>query len=822
MFSTKKNIFIATFLSILGFALQAQQYIVEGIVLDKATKERIFYADVYIKGTTIGTSSDDTGYFKIILDQYYDSIAVSFLGYNDNSQKLLKQTRQYISFELETASNELFETVIYANRESIEDFLLKKIQQYKPKNDLRSLQNYAYKTYSKVEIDIKNISEKTQGRKVLKPFAFIFNNIDSTSEEEPFLPMMIAETISDVYYSKSQNKLREEIIASKISGLEDESFSEFLGATATQYNIYDNSYNIMNKEFISPIAPNGKMFYEYKVIDTILLQNIIHYKMQFKPKGESSNTFFGSLIVSEHNFAIKQINLSMAKHVNINFIKRIELKQNYEFANQKFWMLSDDYIAVEFMPLEKKPSFIIRRNTTHKDFQIEESHIDAKVKSMKEDVVYNEDLKKDNAFWDSTRFTPLSKNEAAVYYMIDTLQSLKPYKTISYFMNLLINGYIKAGPVSFGPVFNAISYNQLEGWRFRLGMKTNDKLSKRFVFEGFGAYGLRDKDWKYGLSGDFLLMKYPRQVLSLSYIKDVSKLRRTQEVISTDNLLSQAILRNRNMKLLLAEEAKIRYNIEWKKGQSQSITFQNRRIHPKLVPFVYAKNDNEILNNQDIINTTEIILNTRVAFGEKFLFSNEIFRSSINRTSIPVLNFEYVIGIKDIFKSQYNYQKITLSFAHLIPIRPIGKLEIKLQTGKVFGKVPFILSEVHDGNQTFGYNSNAFNLMNDYEFYSDQYFQWILIHHFEGFFLNKIPGVRKLKLREYVDFRGVWGNANAANRIANSESGIKEIGKTPYLEIGFGLENVLKFFKLGAACRLTHRTPDAPKWSFLFGLDFDF
>lgn len=824
MFSLKNRIFIVFILFVAGNIVQAQQYIVEGVVSDKATKERIFYADVYIKGTAIGVSSDDTGYYKIILDDYTDSLSVSFLGYVTVSKNIQKAVyKQRIDFELELNTNELFETVIYANRESIEDFLLKKIQEYKPKNDTRSLTNYAYKTYSKIEIDAKNISEKTQNRKILKPFSFIFNNIDSTSEEEPFLPLMIAETISEVYYSNAQNKLREKIMASKISGLEDESFSEFLGATATQYNIYDNSYNILNKEFISPIVPNGKLFYTYKVTDTILLNNIIHYKMQFKPKGEGSNTFLGSLIVSEHNFAIKQMNLSMAKHVNINFIKSIELKQDYEFANQTFWMLSKDYISVEFAPLEKKPALIIRRNTIHKDFELNEDKIEKIIKNIKEEVVYADDLKKDNTFWDTARFAPLTKNEKAVYYMVDTLQTLKPYKTLTYFLNLFINGYIKAGPISFGPALSTISFNQLEGWRFRLGAKTNDKLSKRFLLNGFFAYALRDKDWKYGLGGDFLVDKFPRQVLSLSYVKDVNKMRRTNEIISTDNILSQAILRNRNVRLLLSEEALVKYTIEWRKGQSQSITIQNRRIHPKLIPFNYVNSNNEILtNNNYILNTTEIVLNTRVAFGEKFLYSNEIFRTSINRTSIPVLNFEYVVGLKNIFKSQYNYHKLTAMFTHLVPIRPIGKMDIKIQIGKIFGKVPFFLSEVHEGNQTFGYNSNAFNLMNDYEFYSDQYFQWILIHHFEGFFFNKIPGIRKLKLREYIDFRGIWGRANSQNRTANIGSEIREIGKTPYLEIGFGLENVLKFFKLGAVCRLTHRNPNVPKWGFLFGIDFDF
>jgi hypothetical protein len=821
MFLGKLNIIYSIFFVFAILCSYGQQLVIEGKVTDRATGEAMYYTDVYIKGTQIGVVTDDTGYYKLILDQYYDSLTVSFLGYETLSKPVAFLPKQVINIELEASSNELFETVIYASRTNIEDFLLKKIQEYKPKNDVRSLNNYQYNSYSKVEIDIKNISDKTQNRKVLQPFSFIFNNIDSTSEEEPFLPVMISETISEIYYSKEQNKLKEKIIASKVSGLEDESFSEFLGSTATQYNIYDNSYNIMNKEFISPIAPNGKLFYDYKVIDTIVLDNAVHYKMQFKPKGESSNTFYGSLVVAENNFAIKSISLNMAKHVNINFIKRIILQQDYEFAANQFWMLAKDYIAVEFAPFEKRPAFIIRRNSVYKDFLLNDNSIETSVKQMKADVVSVDDLAKDNAFWDSTRFVPLSKNESAVYYMIDTIKTLKAYKSISYFGALIFGGYLKAGPVSFGPVFSGVSYNKLEGWRFRAGLATNKKLSDRFILEGYAAYGLRDREWKYGFKGNFLVDKFPRQTLLLSYTKDVSKLRRTIELVSTDNLLSQLILRNRDIRLVLAEEAKVGYNMEWRQGYSAGIILQNRRIQPKLVPFYTSEGVNTAGSNYTL-HTSEMILNTRLAFGEKFLYNNAIYRASINGFAIPVLQFEYVLGIKNLLKSDYHYQKITLMFNHLLMIRPIGKMEIKLQGGKVFGNVPFFLSEVHEGNQTYGYSSKAFNLMNDYEFYSDQYFQWILIHHFEGFFFNKIPGIRKLKIREYVDCRGVLGTVNSANRTINQYNEIKEIGTLPYIELGFGLENIVKFFKLGAVCRLTHREANVPKWGFLFGVDFDF
>ncbi|MEZ4879806.1 MAG: DUF5686 family protein [Chitinophagales bacterium] len=465
-----------------------------------------------------------------------------------------------------------------------------------------------------------------------------------------------------------------------------------------------------------------------------------------------------------------------------------------------------------------------KKKAAYKDFLINKPQIEDNVKALKELVVVDDDASnKSKAFWDSARYVPLSKNEAAIYHIVDTIQSLKAYKTYFYIIEMLISGNVKAGPIDIGPVSSAVSYNQLEGWRFGMGIETNEDFSKNIFLRTQAAYGLRDKEWKYGGIVKALLSKKPRQVLSLEYTYDVSKLRRTTEAISSSSLLNIAVLRNRNQKLLYAREAKIKYDFEWREGYSSSITFQNRKIEPGLIPFQYVENVSTPIERLHYnVTQTELILNLRFALKEKFLGNKTIFRSSINKTSIPVFQFEYVYGMKNILKSEYNYHKLSFYFSDLVQIKPIGKLEMSIQAGKVFGNVPFFLSEVHDGNQTYIYNNRAFNLMNDYEFVSDQYLQWILIHHFDGFFLNKIPGIRKLKLREYIDFRGVLGTLNPNNKASNKYNEITEVGKKPYLELGFGLENIVKFFKIGFAWRLTHRVPTAPKWGFLFGFDFDF
>lgn len=815
-------------LFLFGYFSVSSQTFIEGQVLDALTKEPVSYANIYIKGTTVGTTTDDTGYYQLKLINPYDSLSAAFLGFTEKTMPIKKQAKQRIDFFLEASSSSLAEAVIVANRESLEDYLIRKILENKDRNDKKHLQNYSYELYNKIELDIKNMSEKFMNRKILKPFKFVFDNIDSTSEEEPFLPILLSENISEFYYTSKANKKREIIKASKISGVNDPSFNEFLNATYQDINVYDNAYTIIEKQFISPVANACKTFYRYKVIDTLVLDNVVHYKMMFEPKTKGDNTFFGSLIVSENNYAIKNIQLRMAPHVNINFVKKITINQEFDYVGNESWMMTADHLLIEFKPFEKTPAIVTRKNTIYRNFKLNSSYNDSLISLAKESLIIDEEsVKKDQVFWDTARFIQLSKNEAAVYHIIDTLKTVTAYKTYVDIINFVLTGYYKAGPVEIGPILNTLSYNRLEGWRFGIGLRTNDKMCKWAQASGHIAYGLRDKRVKGDIGVRFLADKNPRQIISASYIRDVSELSKTTDLLQTDNILSIIINRRRpDVRLLYYEDAKLSYQIEYKSGMSVGLTIQNRKIEQGLVPFRYLYTNKEAgIDTLTTLRQTELVLNTRFAIGEKYIDKNSLFRSSINTSRVPVIQLEYVYGIKNFLGSQFNYHKLTLSFAQIIPVRTIGRFEMKVQTGKVFGKVPFLLSEVHDGNQTFAFSNTAFNVMNDYEFYSDHYLQWNFSHHFDGFFLNRIPGIRKLKLREVIHTRGVWGNASSKNIAFNQLNNgfIRPLGKVPYVEVGFGLENILKFIRWDVMWRVTHRdNPKAYNWMMTFGFNFNF
>lgn len=825
MKSIKANILILFLLACLS---AKSQTFIEGQVIDAITNAPIGYANIYIKGTTVGATTDDTGYYQLRLNNDFDSITAAFLGYEENTKPIKKLSKQTINFELKESQNVLAEAVIVASKESLEDYLIRNILAHKDKNDKKHLQNYSYESYNKIELDVKNMSEKFMNRKVLKPFKFVFDNIDSTSEEEPFLPMLLSETISDFYFTNKLNKKREVVKATKMSGINDASFNEFLSETYQDINVYDNAYNIIGKDFISPIANSCKTFYRYKVIDTIVLDNVMHYKMMFEPKTKGDNTFYGSFIVSENNYAIKNIQLRMAPHVNINFIKKIIINQDFDFVDNKSWMLTDDQLLIEFAPLEKTPAIVTRKNAVYRNYNVNSSYNDSVINTLKAEIIVNEEeVKKDQAFWDSSRFIQLSKNEAAVYHIIDTLKTVKAYKTYVDIISMVLTGYYPIGPIELGPIVSLASVNKLEGWRFGFGIRTNEKMSKWIQTEGHIAYGLKDKRVKGDIGIRALVGKSPRQVINASYAHDVSELSKTSDLLSSDNILSIIINRRKpQVRLLYYDEAKLGYNIEYKQGFSTGVALQYRRIEQGLVPFKFLYTNKEsVIDTNNTLTQTELVWNARFAIGEKFINKNSLFRSSINTSKVPVISLEYVYGFKNLFKSQFNYHKLTVTYEQIIPVRTIGRFEMKVQAGKIFGKVPFLLAEVHDGNQTFAYSNTAFNVMNDYEFYSDQYLQWNFSHHFDGFFLNRIPGIRKLKLREVIHTRGIWGNVSSKNLEMNQLNThfINQLGKVPYIEVGFGIENILKFIRYDVMWRVTHRdNPKAYNWMMTFGFEFNF
>jgi hypothetical protein len=208
----------------------------------------------------------------------------------------------------------------------------------------------------------------------------------------------------------------------------------------------------------------------------------------------------------------------------------------------------------------------------------------------------------------------------------------------------------------------------------------------------------------------------------------------------------------------------------------------------------------------------------------------DLDRISLGTKKWPVFTLRYTMGVKGILGSDFNYHKLSFGIGHVMRLGILGKLEYDFNAGKIFSKIPYPLLEVHMGNQSPYYTARAFSLMNYFEFISDSYISLRLIHHFEGLFFNRIPLIKKLKWRFLVTGSGVFGGVSPSNLslIPNRESfnGPKHktfytLEQMPYLEAGYGIDNIFKILRIDFFHRLTYRDhPGVSKFGVKFSIQF--
>lgn len=200
-----------------------------------------------------------------------------------------------------------------------------------------------------------------------------------------------------------------------------------------------------------------------------------------------------------------------------------------------------------------------------------------------------------------------------------------------------------------------------------------------------------------------------------------------------------------------------------------------------------------------------------------------------------MLSLDITAGLKDVFRSQYEYYRIEVGIDHTFNIAPLGRSRLHLKGGKIFGKVPFPLLKLHEGNATYFYDRSAFSCMDFYEFASDLWGQVTWEHHFRGFFLGKIPLMKRLQWREVLTVKALWGRLSDKNNgslpAERMEArmlfpkGMTSVSK-PYVEAGFGIENIFRFLRVDFMWRLTHREGymdrDVDNFSVNVSMHFEF
>ncbi len=812
---------LITFLSIVPFAGFSQLTKIMGIITDSLTKEPIPFVNVILKGTSIGATTNFNGEYSIETKHPSDTLIVSYIGYLTQKKHILKRQFQKIDFILSPKNITLSEVVIKPGRNPAE-VILEKVIENKKKYNSDNLEKYKYEVYNKIQIDVNNITDKFRKRRVFNQFQFVFDNLDtSTVNGKAYLPLFLVETLSDFYHRKSPQTSREVILASKASGVENESFSQYLGNMYQKVNIYNNFITLFEKNFISPIANQSLNYYKYYLVDSTYIGDKWCYKLMFKPRRKQELTFTGSLWISDTSFAVKKVDVQIADDANINLINDLFAEQEYELVDGKHWMLVKESVVIDFNIVEEPKGtfgFFGHKTTSYKkfDFNIDK---DNKIFSSPVHVQVDEvSLNKDKVFWVDARHDSLTQDEQTIYDIIDSVKNVPLFNTYYDIAQTIFTSYYIKGNFEIGPYMSLISFNELEGYRLRVGGRSSNKFSTKIMLLAHIAYGTKDEKFKYGGGFLYMLSKNPRRSFGIDYKYDIEQLGLSQSALGEDYLLASFLRRNPISKLSMVEQFKGFYEHEWITGLSSKIYLLHRVNYPVGIDTFNFNFDGA---NKNHITTSEIRLDGHFAYKEKFMMG-EFERVSFG-TKYPVFDVQLSFGFKDVLSSDYNYQKVQLRVKHWFNIGSFGWSKYIIEAGKIWGQLPYPLLKLHEGNETYYFDEYSFNTMNYYEFVSDRYLSVYFSHHFDGLFLNHIPLMRKLKWREVIYGKGVIGALSEKNKKYNSSAfELNELNQ-PFYEAGVGIENIFKFFRIDGVWRLSYLDhPNVNKFNLMITMQFYF
>lgn len=687
-------------------------------------------------------------------------------------------------------------------------FLWKKIMSKKKLYNRYNLDNFGYESYNKLEVDLKNFkADKLRKNFILKSFSFVFDNIDSTSEKEPFLPAYLIESLSDYAFQKNPKKYRETIKASQTKGFTNESISKLLGVMNQNVNIYSNYVNVMDKDFISPFNDNGDAYYNFNVPDTQMVNGVKVFHFTFTPKRPGQNTFQGDAWVVAGSFRIEKITMYIGREANINFIDRLSIFQEFNAINDSVYFLTRDKFFADFKTLGKNSLTLIGRKTTsYKDIvynndSISRSFMDQHIEEL---VTAKKDINNfSDSAWSNMRHDSLSVNEKAIYNTIDRLLEMPKYQRLERNLKFLATGYRNIGNYEIGPWFNWISGNQWEGTRFRFDLGTNKYFNKNIYLHGYLAYGTRDKKLKGLAEAYWIPSRGPgRTMLHINYINDIDNGISQYGEVSQDNIFTLGIRKpNTYRRFIKTQAISFDASKDWGKGFSTQLYISHRKFDPLLnLPL---KSSFPVTSGESL-TSFEVALKLRFAYLEQF-FEGDYFRYSLG-SKYPVVEFMFTKGIPGVFNSAYEYTRISASVKDRMKISPLGTLAYKVYAGQVFGTLPFTYLEVHPGNDLFYYNKSTFNLMTRFEYISDKYAGFNVEHNIGSGLFRFTPITRKLKWRQFWNVKTVWGSVSTDNKKTNSNTGFKYLDGGNYTEIGTGIDNIFRVFRIDFVWRLNPPT----------------
>lgn len=773
---------------------------VSGVVYDD-TNQTLPFANIYFKGNKTGVESDENGKFKIESKQDFTAIIVKYSGFKDFEYALTTSTTENVKIKM-LNEQELKEVVVIGKpkkhlkkEENPAYKILQGIWKNKRKNGLLLAKRYQYTKYTTVSQGLSNLDSAFLKKILTKQYDSVIKIAQQDKKQKNFIiPVYLKETNEKVFGDNTIKKERIDVEGERNTGIVQTGFVlDRMSNLMQTVDIYNDDIEILNKSFVSPISSRGYGQYEYLLRDSIFEDNKKFYEILYFPRNSQDLLFEGRFKVDSKTFAITDILLKNNRKMNLNFVRSLSIEKSFSQENDSIYLPLRDYYEGDFTFISKgdnEKGLYVKKNILYSDYDFEKTQeptfYDIQVKQTRA-----KQFEKADDYWQTLNNREAGLNNTRK--IIGDLGSNKRIRRVSNFITILTTGYFGLFKnVQIGSFWQAISNNNIEGLRLRAGFRTFKTLNDLFRTKGYVAYGTKDKKFKYGLEAKYLVNHEPRMTIGASFVEDnlqLSGLGLQESELAPNAGTNVLIARGENFSLTKMRKQALSYDITYSnefktifEGVHRDMSSADQKVFSIGYQFAGEEVKNELT---DFVTSLTMVYSPKrdvFGFGVEQAFGVNLF---------PTYTLKYTKGFKNVLGGDFNYNKLQLNIKKPLRISNFGILRVTVDAAKVFETLPLTLLTPVVANQAFSLQSNAFSLIDFYDFTTDQFAALHLEHHFNGYIVNRIPLIKKLKLREVAFYRAVVGDISNENIAINRSSiNYNAPNKKAFAEFGFGFENI--------------------------------
>ena len=850
-----KTKYIKSFLLflLLGCCISVSAQNIQGVVTDSLTNEPIPYLSVFYEGKGVGSITDNDGNYKVETRKGWNKLTFSAVGYVTKVVNIIPGVTKNLNVRMRPDDIMLDEVVVKPKREkysrknnpAVE--LMKKVIAHKKNNKLSENDYYQYNKYQKITMSLNDVTPEMLEKGMYKKMPFLKDQIELCEETNKFiLPISVDETASQKIYRKHPKSEKTIIKGMSSTGVNElfatgDMLSTVLKDVFTDVNIYDNDIRLLQYPFISPISSSDAIsFYKFYIMDTTFVDKDKCFHLTFVPNNSQDFGFTGHLyVLADSSYTVKKCTMNLPKKSGVNFVDNMDIIQEFEQLPNGEWVLKTDDMIVEMTLMKIMQGFQIRRTTRYSDYAFDELPQQL-FKRKGAEIKEADAMMRGDDFWNQYRPVPLTQTESSMDMLVKRLEQMPGFKYVIFVLKAFIENFVETGTkehpskVDIGPVNTMISNNYIDGLRLRMSAQTTANLNPHLFFKGYYAYGFKDHRSKYMgeveysfNKKEYLPREVPKNSITFSYQYDVMS--PTDKFLKTDKDNVFVSFKTSTVdQMSYVRNIALKYENETQFGLKTTVEVKHSTDEPT-GGLAYITNDDQKTLVPEI-QTMEASLAFRYAPGETFVNTKQ--RRIPVSFDAPVFTLSHTAGFKGVLGGEYNYNLTEIGLYKRFWFSSWGKIDMFVKGGAQWNKVPFPLLIMPAANLSYILQRETFNLINNMEFLNDRYASLDVSWDLNGKIFNRIPLLKKLKWREAIGFKMLYGHLTDKNN-PMKHPGDSELflfptrdgrptsfvmdPKTPYMECSVGIHNIFKILHIDYVRRLNYLDhPDANKWGVRF------